>query len=286
MTGYLLTLRHHLVDTARTAADLRKKLTQSHNKLQTGFVGTALLCNVLSENGMHNLAEQLLLNEEYPGWLHEVKLGATTIWERWNSLDENGQISSTGMNSLNHYSYGAILEWMYRHLAGLQPLTPGFTSVHIEPTPVWKLRRLDCSYRSAAGLWAVQWQCADANTLTLAVTVPFGCTAELILPNWNGEITDNPIFADSQNGICRLKPGRYAVTYTTARPLHITLSAANTIAELLNDQTASTVLTKMMPGITQLPARLQGMPLASLMRSMGHTDDAALNHLNQVLAAL
>lgn len=286
VTGYLLTLRHHLVDTARTAADLRKKLTQSHNKLQTGFVGTALLCNVLSENGMHNLAEQLLLNEEYPGWLHEVKLGATTIWERWNSLDENGQISSTGMNSLNHYSYGAILEWMYRHLAGLQPLTPGFTSVHIEPTPVWKLRRLDCSYRSAAGLWAVQWQCADANTLTLAVTVPFGCTAELILPNWNGEITDNPIFADRQNGICRLKPGQYAVTYTTARPLHITLSAANTIAELLNDQTASTVLTKMMPGITQLPARLQGMPLASLMRSMGQADDAALNHLNQVLAAL
>ena len=106
------------------------------------------------------------------------------------------------------------------------------------------------------------------------------------MPNWNGEITDNPIFADRQNGICRLKPGRYAVTYTTARPLHITLSAANTIAELLNDQTASTVLTKMMPGITQLPARLQSMPLASLMRSMGQADDAALNHLNQVLAAL
>lgn len=72
-------------------------------------MGTPLLCNVLTEHGMTDLAYRLLLNEEYPGWLHEVKLGATTVWERWNSLDENGRISSTGMNSLNHYSYGAVL---------------------------------------------------------------------------------------------------------------------------------------------------------------------------------
>lgn len=81
-TGYLLTLQHKLADPVRTSANLREKLKQNHYKLQTGFVGTPLLCNVLSENGMHDLSERLLLNEEYPGWLHEVNLGATTIWER------------------------------------------------------------------------------------------------------------------------------------------------------------------------------------------------------------
>lgn len=173
-TGYLLTLQHKLADPVRTSANLREKLKQNHYKLQTGFVGTPLLCNVLSENGMHDLSERLLLNEEYPGWLHEVNLGATTIWERWNSLDENGQISSTGMNSLNHYSYGSILEWMYRHLAGLQPTCPRFSLLYACSKANLEAGRAVVSIRSAAGLWAVQWQCVDANTLSLAVTVPFG----------------------------------------------------------------------------------------------------------------
>lgn len=283
-TGYLLTLRHNLADPTRTAADLYKKLTRSGGKLQTGFVGTSLLCNVLSENGLHDLAENLLLNEEYPGWLHEVKLGATTIWERWNSLDENGYISSTGMNSLNHYSYGAILEWMYRHLAGLQPTTPGFTAVRLKPEPNWKLRRLDCRYRSAAGEWVVQWQCVDADTLTLTVTVPFGCTAELTLPNWNGETTDNPIFADVQNGVCRLQPGHYEVTYKTAAPMFKLFSTANTAAELLTNPATKALLLKMMPGITQLPERMRNLPMAALMRGMSQADETALAKLDAALA--
>ena len=283
-TGYLLTLRHHLADPARTAADLRKKLARSGGKLQTGFVGTPLLCDELSENGLHDLAEKLLLNEEYPGWLHEVKLGATTIWERWNSLDENGRISSTGMNSLNHYSYGAILAWMYRRLAGLQPTEPGFTAVRLMPEPNWKLLRLDCHYRSAAGEWAVQWQCVDADTLALAVTVPFGCTAELTLPAWNGEVADNPIFAAVQNGICHLQPGHYEVTYKTAAPMFRPLSTANTAAELLANPAAKALLLKMMPGITQMPARMQNLPMAALLRGMGHADEAALARLDAALA--
>ena len=279
-----MTLRHNLADPARTAGDLRKKMARSGGKLQTGFVGTSLLCNVLSENGMHDLAENLLLNEEYSGWLHEVKLGATTIWERWNSLDENGHISSTGRNSLNHYSYGAILEWMYRHLAGLQPTTPGFTAVRLMPESNWKLRRLDCRYRSAAGEWTVQWQCVDANTLTLAVTVPFSCTTQLTLPNWNGEMTDNPIFADVQNGVCRLQPGHYEVTYKTAVPMFKLFSTANTAAELLTNPATKTLLLKIIPGITQLPERMRNLPMAALMRGMGQADESALDRLDAALA--
>ncbi|WP_455501961.1 alpha-L-rhamnosidase C-terminal domain-containing protein [Gemmiger sp.] len=110
------------------------------------------------------------------------------------------------------------------------PITPGFTTVRLMPKPNWELRRLDCRYCSAAGEWAVRWQCVDADTLTLAVAVPFGCTAELTLPNWNGETTDNPVFTDVQNGVCRLQPGRYEVTYKTAVPMFKPLSTANTTA--------------------------------------------------------
>lgn len=118
-TGLILALKYHLSENEELTKQMMKKLLRDNkNKLNTGFVGTPLLCNVLTDHGMTDAAYRLLLNEEYPGWLYEVKLGATTVWERWNSLDENGHVSSTGMNSLNHYSYGAVLEWIFRHAAG------------------------------------------------------------------------------------------------------------------------------------------------------------------------
>ena len=116
----ILALKYHLSENEElTKQMLQKLLRDNKNKLNTGFVGTPLLCNVLTDHGMTDAAYRLLLNKEYPGWLHEVKLGATTVWERWNSLDESGHVSSTGMNSLNHYSYGAVLEWIFRHAAGI-----------------------------------------------------------------------------------------------------------------------------------------------------------------------
>lgn len=120
-TGYLLTLRHGLSkDRERTGIDLKRSLKSNGNRLQTGFVGTPILLEELTKAGMSDLAYHLLLNEDYPGWLYEVKLGATTIWERWNSVLADGSISSTGMNSLNHYSYGAVVEWMYSYMAGIR----------------------------------------------------------------------------------------------------------------------------------------------------------------------
>lgn len=104
------------------AGHLKELLQNNNNHLSTGFVGTAYLCRALSQVGLTSMAYDLLFNEDYPGWLYEVNLGATTIWERWNSLLEDGSISSTGMNSLNHYAYGVIMEWIYRMVCGLNPL--------------------------------------------------------------------------------------------------------------------------------------------------------------------
>ncbi|MCF0135300.1 MAG: family 78 glycoside hydrolase catalytic domain, partial [Lachnospiraceae bacterium] len=107
-TGHLLTLAFNLhPNRKRAAAALKKKLAQSNGKADTGFVGTPLLCPTLSAEGMHKEAYKLLLNEEIPGWLYQVKMGATTVWERWNSVMPDGLVSSTGMNSLNHYAYGS-----------------------------------------------------------------------------------------------------------------------------------------------------------------------------------
>ena len=101
--------------------------------LNTGFVGTAYLCQALTKAGLVKEAYTLLLQEDYPSWLYEVNMGATTVWERWNSVLPDGKISGTGMNSLNHYSYGSIEAWMYKKVCGLTATEPGFKKAVIEP---------------------------------------------------------------------------------------------------------------------------------------------------------
>ncbi len=224
-TALVLALRYGLTpDRARTRADLQKLFRSTKNKLRTGFVGTPLLCNVLSAEGMDTIAYHLLLNEEYPGWLYEVNLGATTIWERWNSLLPDGRISSTGMNSLNHYAYGSIVEWIWRRCAGLEPLesAPGFRCVRLRPMPEWHLRHLEAEYHSASGVWRSSWNMPDESHVELRFSVPFGCRAEAELPCAPESLfrsAGNPLFADVEKGVCRLGPGDYAVSYRTASPL-------------------------------------------------------------------
>lgn len=122
-------------------AKLAELLKKNNGHLNTGFVGTPILCMALSENGQNQLAYDLLLNEDYPGWLHEVNLGATTVWERWNSLEEDGSISGTGMNSLNHYAYGSIAEWIYRYMCGLNPSIGEAVKMTIYPMPDQRLKK-------------------------------------------------------------------------------------------------------------------------------------------------
>ena len=132
-TALLLTLKYHLSDHEELVkSQLRKLFDDNGGKLRTGFVGTPLMCNILSDHGMDDIAYGLLLNEEYPGWLSEVKLGATTVWERWNSLLPDGTISGITMNSMNHYSYGAVAEWMFRHMAGGAGTAPRFHTAGTE----------------------------------------------------------------------------------------------------------------------------------------------------------
>lgn len=221
-TALVLTLKYHLSENEElTKKQLLKLFEESGNKLKTGFVGTPLLCNVLSDNGLDSLAYGLLLNEEYPGWLNEVKLGATTVWERWNSLLSDGTISGITMNSMNHYAYGSIAEWMFRHSAGIDFTedAPGFTSVKFLPVLSFGLRSMEACYDSPSGVYKSAWKMEDPCHVTLSVSVPFGCTATLKLPMAKEEVyqdSSNPMFADVRDGVCHLMPGDYTVSYETS----------------------------------------------------------------------
>ena len=222
-TALILTLKYHLSDNVElTKAQLKKLFEYSKGKLRTGFVGTPLLCNVLSANGMDRLAWDLLLNEEFPGWLREVKLGATTVWERWNSLNDDGSISGIKMNSMNHYAYGSVLEWVFRYAAGMQVTSeaPGVPQMRIAPVPDWRVGHVHAWYDSPSGRYESSWEMPDENHIKVRVTVPFGCSAFLTLPDAPEEIykdQSNSMFAEVKDHVCHLKPGTYEVSYQLSK---------------------------------------------------------------------
>lgn len=171
-------------------AKLAELLKKNNGHLNTGFVGTPILCMALSENGQNQLAYDLLLNEDYPGWLHEVNLGATTVWERWNSLEEDGSISGIGMNSLNHYAYGSIAEWIYRYMCGLNPSIGEAVKMTIYPMPDQRLKKAEGSWRSVFGKYVCAWNWKSEQEVVCNIEVPFNANARFILPDGTEEILD------------------------------------------------------------------------------------------------
>jgi alpha-L-rhamnosidase len=140
-TSYVLSLMFDLLPEQvrqQSAAYLVQDIKGRGNHLSTGFLGTPYLCHVLSRFGYDSVAYDLLLQETYPSWLYPVKMGATTIWERWDGLRPDESFQDKGMNSFNHYAYGAIGEWMYRRMAGIDndPAQPGFKHFMLAPVPL------------------------------------------------------------------------------------------------------------------------------------------------------
>lgn len=247
-TALLLTLKYHLSDNEKLVkSQLRKLFDENEGKLRTGFVGTPLMCNILSDHGMDDIAYGLLLNEEYPGWLSEVKLGATTVWERWNSLLPDGTISGITMNSMNHYSYGAIAEWMFRHMAGINTMdtSPGLRRVSMEPVLNWKLGMAAASYDSACGIYRCAWKLTDPEHVEIKVSVPFGGKAELHLPLAPEAVMKekgNPMFGNVQEGVCMLEAGSYSVSYQLTRSMKKKYDMDSTWQELFCDPEISRFL--------------------------------------------
>jgi alpha-L-rhamnosidase len=278
-TAYVLSLWYGFGDAEWSSAQLRKLLEENGGKLTTGFVGTPLLCPVLTQAGHLRDAYNLLLTEDYPGWLFAVKLGATTIWERWNSLDEEGRITGTDMNSMNHYSYGSVCEWLWRWAAGLTPAEPGFRRARVAPKPGWRLGCLDARLASAAGGWRVAWKILDERHLRVEVEVPFGATAEVELP------LASDVAYDELGGRV-LAAGAYAVEYETTEPLRRVPSADWTLARLMGSPDTYRTLLRYVRHPEAVPAgEAAAKTVRELAARMG-LDDGRLAALDADLGAL
>jgi alpha-L-rhamnosidase len=147
-------------------------------------VGTPYLCHVLADHGYLDVAYELLLRQDYPSWLYPVKMGATTIWERWDGIRADGNFQDPEMNSFNHYAYGAIGDWMYRVVAGLDtdPEAPGYRRAIVRPRPGGGLSWAYAALNTMVGEYSAGWSQRDGRT-RVAVTVPANGEAEVHLPN-------------------------------------------------------------------------------------------------------
>ncbi|WP_428312897.1 family 78 glycoside hydrolase catalytic domain [Hydrocarboniphaga sp.] len=183
-TAYAMALGMGLLTCAErdaTAARFVDKLVADNYHLKTGFLGTPWLLPALSSIGRDDLAMRLLLNDDYPSWGHEIRMGATTIWERWNGIDADGGFGTADMNSFNHYANGAVGDWMFAHLGGLQMIEPGYKRSRIAPLVSHPaLSHAQSSLRTPYGLLASDWRRAD-DGLHLSVQVPVGTEAEILL---------------------------------------------------------------------------------------------------------
>ena len=162
---------------------LRKNFEEHGNCLQTGFLGTSILMSTLTENGMTDIAYELLFQRKNPSWIYSIDNGATTIWERWNSYTLEEGMGPAGMNSFNHYAYGAVCEWIWETAAGIaaDPAQPGFKHIIMKPVPDRRLGHLEAEYNSAAGLIKSAWR-YEGDTCIWDFTVPEGATASVTLP--------------------------------------------------------------------------------------------------------
>ena len=162
---------------------LRKNFADHENCLQTGFLGTSILMATLTENGMQDIAYELLFQRKNPSWLYSVDNGATTIWERWNSYMADKGMGPRGMNSFNHYAYGCVCEWIWESVAGIScdPAAPGFKHIIMRPIPDRRLGYVEAEYNSAAGLIKSAWR-YEGEKWVWTFTVPDGATASVTLP--------------------------------------------------------------------------------------------------------
>jgi alpha-L-rhamnosidase len=184
-TAYSVALSFGLLEPgerAVAAAGLAAAVEADGYRIATGFVGTPLVCDALSDHGYATAAYRLLLQTEYPSWLYPVTMGATTIWERWDAMLPDGSINPGEMTSFNHYALGAVADWMHRTVAGLAPAEPGYRNILVRPRPGGGLDWAEARHETPYGEAAVRWE-LSGSAFSLAVTVPAGCTATVYLPD-------------------------------------------------------------------------------------------------------
>ncbi len=207
-TAYVLALNFDMLPEnlrAQAAKRLADNVENYNNHLTTGFLGTPYLCHVLTRFGYDSIAYKLLLQDTYPSWLYPVKMGATTIWERWDGERPDSTFETPGMNSFNHYAYGAIGDWMYRKMVGLDTYEDGvgYKHIKIQPHIGGGFTNASASLKTYYGTVTSGWK-IEGNQIMMDVEIPANTTATVFIPASNaGAITENGKSLSAQN----IKPG-------------------------------------------------------------------------------
>nr|WP_308629073.1 family 78 glycoside hydrolase catalytic domain [uncultured Eisenbergiella sp.] len=223
----------------RIMQSLVMNIANHKDHLSTGFMGTPYLCHVLSENGQHELAGRIFRKEDYPSWLYPVKMGATTVWERWNSIMPDGSFDESGMNSLNHYAYGSIEEWMYRKLAGINQLEPGFRRILIKPMLMKGITRVKAAFNSPYGKLECAWICEN-HKITVDICIPVNTHASVFLP-------------EKKEGL-ELGSGSYHFVYETQTDLtEDKFSMESALGQFMEEPAAVEMFNQLAPGMLDNP---------------------------------
>jgi alpha-L-rhamnosidase len=191
-TAYVLALRFGLIpeeSRAKAANELVRLIERREFHIGTGFLGTPYILDVLVQNGYLEVAYKLLEQETFPSWLFPVRNGATTIWERWDGWTPASGFQDKGMNSFNHYAYGAVGDWMYRVVAGIDvdPEQPGYQHIVFRPRPGGSITWAEAELQLPAGKATIRWTLSSGG-FQCTVTVPEGCRASFHAPNEAGRV--------------------------------------------------------------------------------------------------
>ena len=274
-TGAILSLYFDLArdkDRKRILNTLLTNIANHKNHLATGFVGTPYICHTLSENGEHEMAATLFMKEDYPSWLYAVNMGATTIWERWNSIKPDGTFDESGMNSLNHYAYGSVGDWMYRKVAGLSQLEPGYKKFQVKPMFVKGIEEWGTEFESVYGKIVANTSCKNGK-IHVHVEVPANTTAVIVLPE--------------KEEVHEVGSGVYDYEYATETCLAVErFSMDSTLGEIVAEPLAVEMFNQMAPGMLEGPMIqfAYGMSLAELIGAAPQAKplyEAVVNALNQ-----
>jgi alpha-L-rhamnosidase len=190
-TAYVLALQFDMLPEnlrAQAAQRLAVNIEDYYNHLTTGFLGTPYLCHVLSRFGYDSVAYKLLLQDTYPSWLYPVKMGATTIWERWDGQKPDSSFQTPGMNSFNHYAYGAIGDWMYRNITGVDNYgdAAGYKKISIHPHPGGNLNYANADLETGYGKLSVHWKIAEGKFM-MDAEIPANTMAVIYIPASSAE---------------------------------------------------------------------------------------------------
>ena len=249
--AYIVALAFEIyVDRDKLIKQFEDRLKKDCYQIKCGFVGAPLLCTTLAKIGRMDLAYHFLFNEKFPSWLYCVNLGATTIWERWNSVLPDGKISGEGMNSLNHYSYGTVVQFMYEYIGGIRMQEAGFKSAIIAPEPSMRFRFFNTQMTTASGKFVSNWKIEENGIFKLTVSIPFNTKAKVVLPRFSTndlQVTGTDSALIGENGCIDLASGTYEFSYIPSSDYRHIYGPNTHLSELSGDEDVMKILEKELP---------------------------------------